>query len=273
MRKRSKFVLVALLLAVLMWLSEYLAVDSRMQAVIGVVVFSYIICGWALFEDLKGIEWVTILMLPVLYTLGAGLFGFFLPTHIARLGDIRLEADMAQLLANVIRIGFWIAFGVGAYTIMLTENILSVASVRTIQLLRAAHTAGFMMTLVVSLFLYNSIFSFKLAWWVNGLLAMGLTFPVVLQAIWYMELKEYVDSKVMMFAVVISLVMAQLAVVMSFWPVRAITVALFLTTALYVMVGTAQQYVIGRLFKRQMQDYIGVAALVTAATILVTSWR
>ncbi|OGD79698.1 hypothetical protein A2368_03370 [Candidatus Collierbacteria bacterium RIFOXYB1_FULL_49_13] len=273
MSKRSKFVLVAVILSVLMWLLEYLAVDSRIQAVVAVVVFSYVICGWALFEDLKGIEWVTILMLPVLYTLGAGLFSFFLPSHIARLGDIRLEADVARLLADVIRMGFWAIYGIGMYTVMLMENILSVASVKTIQLLRAAHTAGFIMTLVVGLFLYNSVFSFKLAWWLNGLLVFGLTFPIVLQAIWYMELREYIDKKVLMFVFVISLIMGELAVVMSFWPARAIMTALFLTTALYVMVGTAQQYVIGRLFQKQVYDYVGIAAMVTTITILFTSWR
>jgi hypothetical protein len=87
-------------------------------------------------EGIDGIEWLTVLTLPPLYTAGVGLFYFLLPVRWLT----RLPVAMA--------------YGLGMYVLLLTENIFSVASIRTIQLLRAAQAVGFLLTLVTGFFLY-----------------------------------------------------------------------------------------------------------------------
>src|SRR3989344_2086365 len=125
MTKRRKFLLVSLLLLVGLLVTQMMQVDYRYH---GVVVLGFIAFGlsaWALFDDIKGIEWLTILMLPTLYPVSVGLFYFLLPE---------------KFLSRVFILGL---FSVGMYALLLTENIFSVAAIRTIQLLRAAHAVGF----------------------------------------------------------------------------------------------------------------------------------
>lgn len=273
MSKRAKFIIAALILALALWGTRLIVPSQRMQAVVAIVVASYLISAWVLFEDLKGVEWLTVLILPVMYTLGAGLFSLFLPESIPRIFGQRLEADVSRLIAGIIRGGFWLLFGVGAYGLYLTENIFSVAAIRTIQLLRAARAVGFLITLVVAMFLFQALFSFKLQFYWLGILAGLLSFPLFLQGNWSMQLKSGLNRRVIQYSVVGAVIVAQLAMVLSFWPVASLVAALMLVTVMYVTLGLSQQKLIGRLFKKQINEYVAVALAVLVASFYITSWR
>lgn len=273
MSKRAKYIVAALVLSLMLWGTRLIVPEQRMEAIVAIVVASYLISAWVLFEDLKGVEWVTILILPVMYTLGAGLFSLFLPVSVPRIFGQRLEADVARLIAGIVRGGFWLLFGVGAYGLYLTENIFSVAAIRTIQLLRAARAVGFLLTLVVAMFLFQALFSFKLQFWVLGLLAGLLSFPLFLQGNWSMQLKKGLNRRVVLYSLVGAVVVAQMAGVLAFWPVKSLVAALMLVTAVYVVLGLSQQKLIGRLFKKQINEYVAVAVVVLVASFYITSWR
>lgn len=244
-----------------------------MEAIVAVVAISYLVSAWVLFEDLKGIEWLTVLILPVMYTLGAGLFSLFLPESVPRIFGQRLEVDVGRLLAAIIRGGFWLLYGVGAYGLYLTENIFSVAAIRTIQLLRAARAVGFLLTLVVAMFLFQALFSFRLQFYWLGLLAGVLSFPLYLQGNWSMQLKKGLNKRVIEYSLIGALIEAQLAMVLAFWPVKSLVAALMLVTAMYVILGLSQQKLLGRLFKKQVNEYVAVALAVLVASFYITSWR
>ena len=144
MTKRFKLAIVSLLLSLGILGVQLIEVDARYQAIGLLAGLAYGLSAWALFEDLKGIEWLTCLILPVLYPVAVALFYFLLPE---------------RLLSRMMILSI---FGVGMYALLLTENIFNVAASRTIQLLRAAHAVGFLLTLVVAFFLWDTIFSFKL---------------------------------------------------------------------------------------------------------------
>jgi hypothetical protein len=101
------------------------------------------VSAWALFDDLKGVEWITILTLPSLYAAAIASFYYLLPEGLA---------------SRVIILSL---FGLGLYALYLTENIFSVAAIRTIQLVRAARAVGFLMSILVLVLFYNTIFSLK----------------------------------------------------------------------------------------------------------------
>lgn len=273
MAKRAKFILVSIILSILLWGTQWITADSRLQAVIAVAAVAYILTAWSLFEDLKGVEWLTIMSLPVLYTLGAGLFSVFLPTNVPRLLGVKLTLETAHLVAGSVRALFWVGFGLGYYAISLTENIFSVAAIRTIQLLRAAHAVGFLLTLVTALFFFHSIFSFKLPFWLIALATAGVSWLLFLQGNWSMSLKEGISKRVVMFASVGALIVGQLAMALSFWPIEPLTASLCLVAALYVMLGLSQQALVGRLFKNQVTEYVVVAVVVLLASIYITNWR
>jgi len=227
----------------------------RYVAILVLFVVSYLISAWALFEDLKGVEWLVIVPMPGLFAVSVALFYFLLP-----------EA----LLSRVV---IFVLFAVGAYALFLTSNIYSVAAIRTIQLLRAAHAVGFLLTLVTALMFYNAILSFRAPFWANAILVGLVTFPLIVNGLWSINLDIKVSSKVWWFSGVIALVLAEMAIAISFWPVTVWIGSLFLVAGVYLLLGLSQHHLQERLFKKTLQEYLTVGVFILVVTMLVTNWR
>jgi len=135
--KRQEFVLVSLLLAIGLLLTQLLP-EYRYPMTIILALGAYVGSALVLRADLRGIKFFTLLILPALYTAAVTLFYFLLP------------------LRWITRIPIVALYILGMYALLLTENIYNVAANRTIALLRAAHTIGFLITLV-TYFLQNRI--------------------------------------------------------------------------------------------------------------------
>jgi hypothetical protein len=252
--KRQKLVWVALLLTLGILGIQSVEVEARYQAIGLLAGVAYGLSIWALFEDLKGIEWLTVLILPVMYPVSVALFYFLLPVRI---------------LTRVTILGF---FGIGMYALLLTENIFNVAAIRTIQLLRAAHAVGFLLTLMVAFFMWDSIFSFRLASWWNGILIFLTSLPLVLQALWSVNLAERLTKKVWLNSLGLSWGLGSLGLMISFWPVTITVASLFLVTSLYVGLGLMQHALSGRLFRKTVEEYLWVGASVLVITFLLARW-
>ncbi len=255
MTKRRKFLLVSFLLALGLVATQLVQVEFRYHALVVLVFLAYGLSAWSLFDDLKRVEWVTVLTLPTLYPVSVGLFYFLLPEGV---------------LSRVFVLGL---FGVGMYALLLTENIFSVAAIRTIQLLRAAHAVGFLIALVTAFFLYDTMWSFRWPAWMNGLWVMGFSFLLFLQGLWSAELSEgSISKRTWLFGILTSFALAEVAVGLSFWPVSIAVGSLFLVSMFYVALGISQQYFMGRLFAKTLQEYIGVGVVVLLTLTLLTQW-
>jgi len=255
MTKRMKLVIVAVALSLGLLGIQSIDVDARYQAIGLLAGVAYGLSAWALFGDLKRMEWLTVLILPVLYPVAVALFYFLLPV---------------RLLSRVMILSI---FGIGMYALLLTENIFSVAAIRTIQLLRAAHAVGFLLTLLVAFFLWDTLFSFRLAPWWNAL-GVGITsLPLVLQGLWSVNLEEKISREVVNNSLGLSWGLTSLALMISFWPVTITIASLFLVTGLYVGLGLIQNRISGRLFKKTVTEYLWVSGLVAGLTFLLARWR
>lgn len=250
-----KLVIVAVALSLGLLGIQSIEVDSRYQAIGLLAGVAYGLSAWALFDDLKRMEWLTVLILPVLYPVAVALFYFLLPV---------------RLLSRVVILSI---FGIGMYALLLTENIFSVAAIRTIQLLRAAHAVGFLLTLLVAFFLWDTLFSFRLSPWWNAL-GVGITsLPLVLQGLWSVNLEEKISREVVNNSLGLSWGLASLALMISFWPVTITIASLFLVTGLYVGLGLIQNRMSGRLFHKTITEYLWVAGLVIGLTFLLAQWK
>lgn len=255
MTKRRKIVLVAILLAVGLLVTQLTQVSFRYQALAVLAFLAFALSAWALSDDLNGIEWFTVLILPVLYPVAVGMFYFLLP-----------ERFLSRLMILIL-------FGVGMYAVLLTANIFSVAATKTIQLLRAAHAMGFVMTLLVAFFLYDTVFSFRLPFWANFLLGLFLSWLLSVQFLWSIELTEKkLSARVVAFGSLIALGLAELALALSFWPVTIPVGSLFLVSMLYVGLGISQQHFMGRLFHKTLYEYLGVGVVVLITVVFLTRW-
>lgn len=255
MTKRRKFLLVAFLSSIGVLVTQLTQVEYRYHALALLGFVAYGLSAWALFDDLKGAEWFSILALPTLYPVSVGLFYFLLPE---------------RFLSQAFILGL---FGVGMYALLLTSNIFSIAAIRTIQLLRAAHAVGFLVTLLTAFFFFDTILSFRMIYWLNAILVGGVSFLLMLQSLWSVELTEHrLSTRAWLYSGLIGLGMGEMAWAISFWPVTLSVGSLFLVSLLYVGLGISQQRFLDRLFRKTLYEYLGVGLVVLATVMLVTRW-
>jgi len=252
--KRQKFIISAALLSIGLLAIQLANVSWRYQAIFGLTILTYLLSAWALRESVSGVEWLTVLVLPTLFTTGVGLFYFLLPS-----------SWLARLPVAVL-------YGLGLYALLLTENIFSVAAIRNIQLLRAAHAVGFLLTLLTAFFLYNTILSFRFSFWLNFIFVFLTSLPLFIQGLWSVKLEEKISGQIWFYSLALSLIVAEGALVLSFWPVTVSAGSLALITTMYVILGLTQHYLSQRLFRRTINEYLTVGIIVLAVIIITTHW-
>ncbi|MBN1263245.1 MAG: hypothetical protein JW991_02720 [Candidatus Pacebacteria bacterium] len=254
MSKRRRIIITALLLSSGLAAIPTEIVVYRYWAIFGLSLLALLLSGWSLRENLNGIEWLTVLILPFLFTGGVGFFYFLLSS------------------AWTARLPVIVLFALGIYVLLLTENIFSVASVRNIQLFRSAQATGFLLTLLTAFFLFDTVFSFRLSPWLNFLVCFPLGFLLFFQGLWSVVLREKFSPRILYLGLVLALVLAEIALGISFWPLAVSTSSLFLITALYVLLGLVQGNLQERLFKNTIKEYLWVGMTVLLTVLLTTRW-
>lgn len=253
--KRQQFVGVTGILTVLLMLTQLVPLDFRYPMVGALFVISYLLCALALRDDLHGAEWGTLLILPSFFTAAVAVFYFLLPTR------------------WLTRLPIAVLYSIGIYALLLTENIYNVAAARTIALLRAAHSVGFLLTLATYFLLVQTVLAYRFYGWVNAILIGCVTYPLTLQILWAMNLEPLVGKRVRELTRIITVIAVELTWIFSLLPVRTTLLALFLTTCFYGLVGMGQQYLADRLYKRTVWEFFGVVAIVGVILILTLNWR
>ncbi len=253
--KRQEFVLITSVLTAGLLLTQLVPPEWRYPMVIALSALAYVTSAFGLREDLKGIEWITLLTLPTLFTTSVLLFYFLLPVR------------------WLTRVPVVLLYSIGIYALLLTENIYNIAANRTIALLRAAHSVGFLLTLVSYFLIVQTILAFRLDALPNMIFVSFFSFFLIFQSLWAIELEEIVGRKVVAISVVLTILLAELSWVFSFWPVSRTLVALFMTTFFYSTVGMAQQYLVEKLYKKTIIEFFIVTAIVFSIVLLATRWR
>ncbi len=273
MSKRVKFFGVAFVLGLALWLCGLLAVDKRLAVVFGISAVAYVLTAWVLFEDLKGWEWITLLILPVLFTFGSGLFANLLPAAVPRMFGLNFQIETSIFLGNIVRFLFMALYVLGMYAILLTENIFSVASIRTIQLFRAARSVNFIMVLVTALFFFSVSFSLRLWFYWIMLISGGVGLLLSFSSLWSIDLKtEHLDD-VYRLSFVIAWLVALYGAVLSFWPIRPFMGGLVLTACFYALLGILEQRLGSRQQAVNYLEFVIFNIIIVLVALVTTSWR
>jgi hypothetical protein len=164
-------------------------------------------------------------------------------------------------------------FAISMYALLLTVNIFAVASIRTIQLLRAARAVGFLLSILTSAFLFHVIFSLHLSGWVVGILVFAASLPVLWQGSWSYVVSSHIKRE-FYFALCGAIILAEMAVAMSFWLISVPLASVLLAMGMYVSLGLFQHDLEGRLFARTIQEYLGFAGIVfvVVLTTVIVRW-
>lgn len=253
--KRQQFVIITVVLTSVLMLTQLVSLEFRYPMVFILSALTYGLCAFGLREDLHGSEWITLLTLPTLFTAAIAVFYFLLP------------------IRWLTRVPIAALYAIGMYALLLTENIYNVAAARTIALLRAAHSVGFLLTLMTYYLLTQTILAYRLPAVANALLIGIISYPLTLQILWAMDLEPLIGKRVRDLTAVITIIAAEIAWIFSIWPVRTTLFALFLTTCFYGMAGMGQQYLSDRLYKRTVWEFFGVVGIVFIILVATANWR
>lgn len=260
MPKRLKYFISSMLGSLAFYLYLGLSVESRyygLMLLLAMVAFCFWFGLGIMFEGSIDTRIMAIL-LPVLWTLGFGLFAVLLP--------------MGWL--NLIFLSLF--FGIILYGMFLAENVFLVAiGYRTVPLYRAAYTVSLILTLLVSFFVFDSLFSFKLSFWLNMLVTAVLGLLIFTYQYWAVAIELPDDGKEKgkwPYVLVPALLLVEFAGVLSFWPVGIFKGSIYLVAAIYVISGLLQAEIRDRLFRGVVLTYSYIGVAVALAVILATNW-
>lgn len=252
--KRQKIILMSVFLTGIIVTVQTVPENLRLETIGILALATAFLAVFALWGELWGIKYFLLLLLPVYFVAGASLFYFLLPVR------------------WLTRVPFALAFGISIYLLMLTANIYNVAAARTIALLRAANAVGLLFSLVSTFFLANVLFSLHFPFWGVVVGTVAIVFPLYLTQLWCCELADFISRKVFVYAAVFTLVTAQIALALAFWPVAPIAAALALATVMYVVLGLGQLDFSERLKRRAVFEHLGVALVVFVLIMISTRW-
>lgn len=252
--KRRKFILSSLLLTAGLTLIQLGITPHRYEAIFSLSLLTIPLTFWSLREALHGPIWFTSWILPLAFTVGVGIFYFLLPGTLASAVPII------------------IIYLIGMYALFLSENIFAVAAIRTIQLFHSALAVGFLMTLITSFFLYDTVFSFRLPFYLNAILVFSISFFLFLHGTWSVNLEEKITPTILLYSLFISLGMGEIALILSFWPTTITLGSLFLTSLVYVSLGIVQAKLSDRLFRRTINEYLAVGLIVLLVLLTYSTW-
>ena len=254
MTKRRKFLITSFILSLGFVGIQFLDNPYKIYAIFVLSLITSILFLWSLWEGIGKNSTLLTLILPTFFTGGVGVFWFLLPSNVfARLPMI-------------------IFYGLGIYALSLTMNVFTVSAVRTIALLRAARGVGFVLTLITLFLIYNAILSLKIPLWGSSLLITTLSFLLFLQGFWTIPLDKKITKDLLNISLVSSLVVGEIAVSLFFWPATLVVGSIFLTVAVYVLLGLGQAKLEQRLFPQTIKEYLLVGILVFIGMYFATHW-
>ncbi len=252
--KRQKIIITSALLTIGLLSTQLVDFNLRFKFIAGLGVASYVLSLWSLWEGINLAKAVIVMILPVFYTLAVSSFYFLLPVRWLT------RAPVAFI------------FGITIYLLLLAQNVFNVASIRTIPLYRAASTASFLFTILSAFFLYNVIYAFNLIFIFNGVAVFAFSYPLIVQGLWILEMKDKIDVSILIQSFILSIILGEFALCFSFWPMSNVIWSLSLSSSLYVLLGLSTQMLRGRITNRVVWEYVAIGGVVFLISFLATSW-
>jgi hypothetical protein len=214
----------------------------------------YLLTYYSLKEDISGVEYITLFILPILFLVGVNLFMTLLPNR------------------KIFQYPIFLLIPIGMYITYLTENIFNVAAIRTIQLLRAAHAVAYIFTLFTAYFLISFIVSLHLGIIYQVVIMALIVLPLTLQFLWTFDLMPLFSKRTVLYSGAICLVFVQILIMSNFYPQSTAMTSLFLVAVFYVLLGILQHFYEKKLTRKPTIEYTIVACIVFIIMLYTAQW-
>ena len=252
--KRLRFVISTLILVFLVLFSTFFQFNAALVFIPVLILASYFLTYFAIIEELEKSEWITLFMLPVIFTVSFYLFYFLFPVR------------------WLTRVPFIALYGISIYAILLTSNIFNVGVEKSLQLYRAAFSVNYFYQTVIVFLVSNIIFFIRETFFLNGVVAGIVAFPLSLQLYWSVKLNQTIDRDLLRYSFFTALIIAQIVMISSFVSLRPTIAALFATVSYYSISGLVAAFLDNRLFNTSIREYVFVWVFVFVIVLLTLDW-
>lgn len=251
--KRLKIVYLVLSLAGLMFLSLLLPVTYAYLGISVLILAAYGVTVVCLDRDLRREEWV---VLPLYSLLATIIYYTWISPNI-----------MTVIGALISAVGY----GVIMYGLLLTLNIINIATVRTIPLVRPANTVLSLAGLAGSFGLYYLILVNQPPV-LNWVLAVGgSTLLIAWPLTWVSQSPKLRFQRSLAWSALSALLMMQLAAVISFWP-STFSSSLILSVILFLVLGIFHLQQKRQLSLEVKRQYLVLGGVAVILFMLLSQW-
>ncbi len=252
--KRYRFAISTVILTSLMLVSTFFPFYFWVLFVPAFVLITYALTYFSILEGIEHVEWFGLFIMPIVVTLAFYFFYFLFPGR------------------WLTRIPFVSLYGISIYAMLLCSNIFNVGVEKSLQLYHAAFSVNFFYHAIASFFIFNILFSLQQIFIVNMAVAGVVGFVLGLHLFWTIKLNLQLEREVVQYAALDAVVLAELAIILSFLPLKIPIYALVLAASYYCLTGLIYNYIDQRLFKETIREYLIVLGFVCIITILSLSW-
>ncbi|MBP9690463.1 hypothetical protein KBD81_00115, partial [Candidatus Woesebacteria bacterium] len=201
--KRLRVIIATITMLLLFTTSSFFSfTNSWYIFVLVITLASFITTFFAIYEDITGDEWYMLFIMPIFFALSLYLFYSLLPVR------------------WLTRLPFLVLLSFGYYAMLLTSNIFNIGVEKSIQLYRAAFSINYLAQSFIIFLVTLVTISFRFNFLLNGMLVGGISYLLSLQLFWSVKLDKGFDVRLLKLSGVVGLIMFELALLLSFVPMR-----------------------------------------------------
>ncbi|MBN2100296.1 hypothetical protein JW710_00160 [Candidatus Dojkabacteria bacterium] len=226
--KRQRVIAIAAIISVLLfvirvWGSSDWVFWGAVYVAVGAALLTYVGLIWAFRFQLNRRGYTVVLPQPAMYAFSAVLFV-----------EIFFFQEFERIYESLIFGLLLLALFVSLVTSFLTANVLNVATIKKIPLIRVAHTSSYIISLLITYFIsFSAITSGLDVWFLIPILAVTYLVVCGLHLAHFPLIRSYL----IWYSVGIALSAVMLVSAFLFWPLSALMVALIPTVVIYVGLG------------------------------------
>lgn len=253
--KRLRFVISSIFLTALVLISTFFSFDYVWVFVPIFILLSYFFTYFSLLEDIEKVEWTTLFIMPVIFTVVCYSFYFLFPVR------------------WLTRVPYLFIYAVSMYALFLTSNIFNVGVEKSLRLYKAAFSVNYFYQTFLIFLSSNIIFSLREYFIVNAVGVGVVSFTLAMQLFWTIKLDLELSTEVRNHALFVGLLMAETALVLSFLPLQGSVLSLILASTYYSLGGLTSAHLDSRLFKSTVREYVVVLVFVwLVAGLTLIGW-
>lgn len=254
-QKRIRFVISSVTLTILLLVSTFFSFDLVWIFFPVFILLSYFFTYFSLLEDIEKVEWITLFIMPVIFTVVCYSFYFLFPVR------------------WLTRVPYLFIYSVSMYALFLTSNIFNVGVEKSLRLYKAAFSVNYLFQTFLIFLASNIIFSLREYFIVNAIGVGIVSFALAAQLFWTIKLDLALSTEVRNHAMFVGLLMGETALVLSFMPLQGSVLALILASTYYSVGGLTSTHLDNRLFRSTIREYLVVLIFVwIVAGLTLIGW-